>query len=72
MAAVPKETAADTPLTFSQKGRSWLPRSGVVVSCGEMNSPPNSFKNSFRLRWNPWEAERHSVKSDGKEETYAR
>ena len=43
-AAVPKETAADTPLAFSQKRRSWPPRPGVVVSCGEMNSPSDFFK----------------------------
>ena len=55
-AAVPKETAADTPLAFSQKRRSWPPRPGVVVSYGEVNSPSDFFKffsacggNSARL-----------------------
>lgn len=32
--AVPKETAFDTPLAFSQKRRP-----GVKASCGEVNSP---------------------------------
>ncbi len=37
--AVPKETAFDTPLAFSQKRRPWPLRPGVKASCGEVNSP---------------------------------
>ena len=43
-AAVPKETAADTPLAFPQERRPWPPRPGVNVSCGEMNSPADYSK----------------------------